>query len=210
METSLKTPLKTSLLYLRFVLIGLVAFYLTGCGAKSPQSSAQRTEITLPFADHLSDKEAFRGVGMAKSPDQGFALEQARLDARTFIAQQVETTVKSAVERYREQYNSTEDTVELSYNAKFEELTRNLVDQSLNNVMVNDQKMYEVQDGSRQVYEAHVAMTLKRDDFMHAMEGATGNGMSDGTKLRIEYDRKKFREIFEQEMQGLRQNQARN
>lgn len=203
--------MKSTFLFLRYTLLGVIAsLYLASCSSKSPQSSVQRTEITLPFADHLSDKEAFRGVGMGKSPDQGFALEQARLDARTFIAQQVQTTVKSAVERYREQYASSEDTVELAYNSKFEELTRNLVDQSLNNVMVNDQKMYEVQSGNRMVYEAHVAMTLERDDFVNAMESATNGGMSDGTKLKIEYDRKKFREIFEQEMQQLRQDQAQN
>ncbi|MEM8964902.1 MAG: LPP20 family lipoprotein [Bacteroidota bacterium] len=203
--------MKSMFLFLRYTLIGIIAsLYLASCGSKAPQSSVQRTEITLPFADHLSDKEAFRGVGMGKSPDQGFALDQARLDARTFIAQQVQTTVKSAVERYREQYDSSEDTVGLAYNAKFEELTRNLVDQSLNNVMVDDQKMYEVQQNNQLVYEAHVAMTLKRDDFVNAMEAATGGGMSDGTKLKIEYDRKKFREIFEQEMQQLKQDQARN
>lgn len=203
--------MKSTFLFLRYTFLGVIAsLYLASCSSKSPQSSVQRTEITLPFADHLSDKEAFRGVGMGKSPDQGFALEQARLDARTFIAQQVQTTVKSAVERYREQYASSEDTVELAYNSKFEELTRNLVDQSLNNVMVNDQKMYEVQSGSGMVYEAHVAMTLERDDFVNAMESATSGGMSDGTKLKIEYDRKKFREIFEQEMQQLRQDQAQN
>ena len=194
----------------RYLAVAIASLWLIGCGSKTPQSSVQRTEVTLPFADHMTDKEAFRGVGTGKSPDQGFALEQARLDARTFIAQQVETTVKSAVERYREQYSSTEDTVELAYSAKFEELTRNLVDQSLNNVLVSDQKMYEVPSGNRTVYEAHVAMTLRRDDFMSALEGATGEGMSEGTKLRIEYDRQKFREVFEQEMQQLRQEEARN
>ena len=106
--------------------------------------------------------------------------------------------MKSAIERYREQYSSTDDTVGTSYGAKAEELTLNLVDQTLNNTLVEDQKVYELNDGSKLLYEANVAMTLKRDDFMNALEGAIdeNNSMSDDTKVRIEYDRQKFREVL--------------
>lgn len=189
-----------------------LAIFAASCGSKAPQSSVSRTEVELPFADHLSDKEAFRGVGIGKSPDRGFAMEQAKLDARTSIAQEVETSVKSAIERYREQYDSTDDTVGTSYGAKAEELTLNLVDQTLNNTLVEDQKVYELNDGNKLLYEANVAVTLKRDDFMNALEGAVdeNNGMSDDTKVRIEYDRQKFREVFEQEMEQLRKEETRN
>lgn len=184
------------------------ALFIAGCGSKAPRSSANRTEIEMPFAEHMSDKEAFRGVGTGKSPDQGFALEQAKLAARTNVAQEVETSVKSALERYREQYNSTNDTAEASYGAKMEELTLNLVDQTLSNALIEDQKMYELDGGDRLLYEAHVAVTLKRDDFMNALEGAIddNNSMSDDTKGQIEYDRRKFRQVFEQEMEQLRQD----
>ena len=190
----------------------IVALFIAGCGSKAPRSSVNRTEVALPFANHMSDKEAFRGVGAGKSPDQGFALEQAKLDARTNVAQEVETSVKSALERYREQYNSTDDTVEASYGAKMEELTLNLVDQTLSNALVEDQKMYELNDGDRLLYEAHVAVTLRRDDFMNALEGAIedNNAMSDDTKVQIEYDRQKFRQVFEQEMEQLRQEETEN
>ena len=188
------------------VAIGALA---TGCGSKAPQSSVKRTEIEMPFEDHRSDKEAFRGVGIGKSLDRGFALEQAKLDARTSIAQEVETGVKSAIERYREQYNSTDDTVGNSYGTKMEELTLNLVDQTLSNTRVEDQKVYEL-EGKTPMYEANVAMTLRRDDFMNALEKAIddNNTMSDETKVRIEYDRQKFREVFEQEMEQLRTEEA--
>lgn len=188
----------------------VVAALATGCGSKAPQSSVKRTEIEMPFADHRTDKEAFRGVGIGKSPDRGFALEQAKLDARTSIAQEVETGVKSAIERYREQYNSTDDTVENSYGTKMEELTLNLVDQTLSNTRVEDQKVYEIDEDDRLMYEANVAMILKRDEFMNALERAIddSNTMSDETKVRIEYDRQKFREVFEQEMEQLRKEEG--
>ena len=194
-------------------MVGLViAALATGCGSKAPQSSVKRSEIELPFANHRSDKEAFRGVGTGKSPDRGFAMEQAKLDARTSIAQEVETGVKSAIERYREQYNSIDDTIGTSYGTKMEELTLNLVDQTLSNTRVEDQKVYELNDGNKLLYEVNVAMTLRRDDFMNALEGAIdqNNTMSDDTKVHIEYDRQKFRKVFEQEMEQLRKEEGGN
>lgn len=200
--------MKNALIYSTACLIA--AALATGCGSKAPQSSVNRTEVELPFADHRSDKEAFRGVGTGKSPDRGFALEQAKLDARTNIAQEVETGVKSALERYREQYNSTDDTVGSSFGTKMEELTLNLVDQTLNNTRVEDQKVYELSEGDKLTYEANVAMTLRRDDFMNALERAIdeNNTMSDDTKVRIEYDRQKFRQVFEQEIEELREEEG--
>ena len=196
---------------LRYGSVCLVAAVLaTGCRSKVPQSSVKRTEIEVPFADYRSDQEAFRGVGTGKSPDRGFALEQAKLDARTSIAQEVETGVKSAIERYREQYNSIDDTIGTSYGTKMEELTLNLVDQSLSNTRVEDQEVYELTDGDKLLYEVNVAMTLRRDDFMNALEGAIdqNNTMADDTKVRIEYDRQKFRKVFEQEMEQLRKEES--
>ena len=198
---------------LRYGMAGWVVMILaTGCGSQAPQSSVKRTEIELPFPDHRSDKEAFRGVGTGKSPDRGVAMEQAKLDARTSIAQEVETGVKSAIERYREQYNSTDDTIGTSYGTKMEELTLNLVDQTLNNTRIENQKIYELEDGNKLLYEANVAMTLRRDDFMNALERAIddNNTMSDDTKVRIEYDRQKFRKVFEQEMEQLRKEEGVN
>ena len=190
----------------------VVAALATGCGSKAPQSSVSRTEVALPFADHRSDQEAFRGVGTGQSPDREFAMEQAKLDARTNIAQEVETGVKSAIERYREQYNSTDDTVGSSYGTKLEQLTLNLVDQTLSNTRVEDQKVYELNDGDQRTYEANVAMTLRRDDVINALERAIDdtNTMSDDTKVRIEYDRQKFRKVFEQEMEQLREEEGGN
>ena len=190
----------------------VIATLATGCGSKAPQSSVSRTEVELPFADHTTDQEAFRGVGTGTSPDRGFAVEQAKLDARTSIAQEVETSVKSAIERYREQFGSTDDTVESSYGAKAEALTLNLVDQTLSNMIVEDQKVYELNGGDELMYEANVAVTLKRDDFMNALEGAIDNNntMADDTKVRIEYDRQKFRKVFQQEIEELRQEESAN
>ena len=190
----------------------VIAMLATSCGSKAPQSSANRTEVELPFASHTTDQEAFRGVGTGTSPDRGFAMEQAKLDARTSIAQEVETSVKSAIERYREQFGSTDDTVESSYGAKAEALTLNLVDQTLSNMIVEDQKVYELNGGDELMYEANVAVTLKRDDFMNALEGAIDNNntMADDTKVRIEYDRQKFRKVFQQEIEELRQEESAN
>ena len=195
------------------LIIGFTAIlFATACGSKAPQSSANRTEIEMPFADHQTDDKAFRGVGVGQSPDRGFALEQAKLDARTSIAQEVATSVKSAIERYREEYNSADDTVEASYGAKMEELTLNLVDQTLNNTRVEKQRMFELDNKDQLLYEAHVAVTLPRDDMINALERAIDerNGMSEDDKVQIEYDRQRFREVFKQEMEQLRTEETPN
>ena len=185
-------------------LIIAVTLWISSCSSTPPSSPSGRTEVKLPFADHQSDDEAFRGVGVGRSPDRGFALEQAKLDARTTIAQEVRTSVKSALERYREETQSTRDTVDNSEGSRVEELTLNLVDQTLNNTQVEQQRMFELNEGDRLLYEAHVAVTLRRRDLVDALEERHETG---DASAPVEYDPQKFRQAFEQEIERLRQEE---
>lgn len=189
-------------------LVIAVTLWISSCSSTPPSSPSGRTEVELPFADHRSDDEAFRGVGVGRSPDRGFALEQAKLDARTTIAQEVRTSVKSALERYREETQSTRDTVDNSEGSRVEELTLNLVDQTLNNTQVEQQRMFELSEGDRLLYEAHVAVTLRRRDLVDALEGALEERNETGdASAPVEYDPQKFRQAFEQEVERLRQEE---
>jgi hypothetical protein len=82
---------------------------------------------------------------------------------------------------------------------KFNNLTREIISQQLNDVKILCEKTVKEKDGS---YTSYVAVEMNKDALKVAME----NKLSDKAKVAVDYDKMKFEQIYNQEMKKLDEN----
>jgi hypothetical protein len=180
-----------------FVVAAFVgALTLASCGGskKAPDHSALGKELDIPCSDNEfhSDKTHFRGTGMAKSTNLSAARRKANLDANTMLAAGVNRTIKSVTDRYTQDI-TVGDASEFA--EKFEMMTRDVVNQTLNNVSVVCNKTFQ-KDGT---YDVYIAVEVAKDEMLNNIS----DKISKDDRLRLDYDKMKFENIFNQEMEKL-------
>lgn len=177
-------------------LVLTISFLLVGCGGSSEvQKYSDSKEISVPFSEskYLSNNDYFRAKQNGKSPDLATAKKIAMLNAKTALAGSIKSTIKSVTDQYTNQV-TVGDKVE--FENKFEELSRDVIDQALNDVRVVGDKIFE---GSKGGYTYWVAIEMSTKPVL---EGVTTK-ISKDDKLKLDYDKKKFEEIFNKEMEKL-------
>lgn len=170
---------------------------VVSCGGKkktTATSSALGTELVLPCSDNefFSDKTHFRGTGMAEGTNLASTRRRANLDANAALAASVNRTIKSVTDRYTQDI-TVGDANEFA--EKFEDLTRSVVNQTLNNVATVCSKVFE-RDGR---YNVYVAVEVDKDEMMNNISSR----ISRDDRLRLDYDKMKFERIFDEEMERL-------
>jgi hypothetical protein len=179
---------------LTLVFSGLLVF--AGCGSKKEVAStdALGTELNLPCNDmeYGSDMNFFRGTGMAEGVNMASTRRRANLDANAALAAGINRTIKSVTDRYSQDI-TVGDVNE--YNEKFEDMTRSVVNQTLNNVSTVCSKIFE-KDGK---YSVYVAVEVAKDELLNNIS----DRISRDDRLRLDYDKMKFEEIFNEEMENL-------
>lgn len=140
-----------------------------------------------------SDKKFFRATSMATSSDLQLAKEKALLLAKQRLVTLVNSNTKSVTDRYvneREFSNASE------FEQKFENLTREVADETLTNIVVTCEKASVLDDKK---YRAFIAIEVAKEDVLNGIE----NKISKNQKLQVDYDKKKFEDIFNQEMEKM-------
>ncbi len=183
----------TKILFLAFVLVGAVS--LSSCGGKKKAtSSALGQEIETPCSDqqYRTDKNFFRGTGIGISTDLSTAKRKANLDANAMLAAGINRTIKSVTDRYtnERQFNNASE-----FEEKFEMLTRDVVNQELNNVAVPCTKTFQ-KEGK---YHVYTAVEVAKDELLNNIK----DRISKDQKLQLDYDKMKYEQIFNQEMEKL-------
>lgn len=183
-----------------FKVLGIVALaslvMLTSCKGKKNTAATPKgaTEISIPCSDKgKSDKNYYRADASAKSSDMSLSREKALSAAKARLASLIQTQIKSVTDRY---VNETEVGDKSDYEQKFENLTREVVNQTLADITVACEKNFQETDGK---YTTYVAVELDKETILNK----THNSVSKDEKLRVDYDKKKFEEIFNQEMEKL-------
>jgi hypothetical protein len=115
------------------------------------------------------------------------------VNARNELAANIESTIKAVTENYTQQ-RRIDDITEFSN--KFEELTRQVVSQQLNQVNVMDEKMFQETDGS---YTSWVAIEMPVNPIIDEV----GKNISRDQSLRQDYDKMLFEKVFNEEMDKL-------
>lgn len=183
----------TKVIFAIAVIVG--AFTLASCGgSKKATKNAMGEELNIPCSDndYHSDKTHFRGTGQGKSQDLSTARRKANLDANAMLASSINRTIKSVTDRYTQDI-TVGDAREFA--EKFEMMTRDVVSQELNNVSTVCNKTFQ-KDG---MYNVYVAVEVAKDELLNNIS----TKISKDDRLRLDYDKMKFENIFNQEMDKL-------
>lgn len=152
------------------------------------------TEITIPCKEEgRSDKNYFRADASASSQDMSLSREKALTASKQKLAGLINTKIKSVTDRY---VNETEVGSNSDFEQKFENLTREIVNQTLVDIAVVCEKNYQEATGK---YTTYVAIEVSKD----AMLNGINNSITKDQKLRVDYDKMKFEQIFNEEMEKL-------
>lgn len=188
----------------RIQLLSLTLVSLTLIGGLSSCKSKQKTISSksevgkiledLPCEDQgRSDKKFFRASSMATSSDLQLAKEKALLAAKQRLVTLINSNTKSVTDRY---VNEREFTNASEFEGKFENLTREVADETLNNIVVTCEKASVLDDKK---YRAFIAIEVSKEDIMNGID----RKLTKDQKLQVDYDKKKFEEIFNQEMDKM-------
>ncbi len=171
----------------------------TGCKSKKAVSVAKQEgliEITTPFdsKEYRSDEENFRSKQSGKSPDLATAKKIAYQNSRAEMASNINAIVKRVTDQYTNQRTIGN---KQEFDNKFEELSREVVNLEMSNVKELGQKTF--QDPSDKSYIVWIALEANKKSVFDKIDAK----VSSNDKLRQDYDKKKFQEIFDAEMKKL-------
>lgn len=178
---------------------------LGACKSKKtppPPTVQQQTgavEISVPFSskEYRSDAENFRSKQVGKSPDLATAKKIAFQNARAEMAANINAMVKRVTDQYTNQRtvgNAQE------FENKFEELAREVVNQELSNVKEIGEKIFKEPDNS---YSYWIAIEANKKEVYEKLDAKISND----AKLKLDYDKMKFQQIFDAEMKKLSDEQ---
>jgi hypothetical protein len=185
---------------IKFLAIPAIALVLAaGCKSKKPVTVAKQEgliEITTPFdsKEYRSDEENFRSKQSGKSPDLATAKKIAYQNARAEMAANINATVKRVTDQYTNQ-RTVGNTQE--FENKFEELAREVVNLEMSNVKELGQKTF--QDPSDKAYIVWIALEANKKGVFDKIDAK----ISGDAKLKLDYDKQKFQQIFDAEMKKM-------
>jgi hypothetical protein len=186
-----------------FIYSGVLALAIatsitTSCKSKKGKPIDKQTgaiEIAVPFSTSAfqSDKENFRGKASGNSMDLTTSKKIALQNAKSEMAGLVQTTIKKVTEQYtnQRQVSSTQE-----FSNKFEEMAREVTNQELIDVRIIGEKIFQE---SNNTYTYWVAIEANKQVVLAGID----KGISKNAKLQQDYDKKKFEEIFNLEMDKL-------
>lgn len=191
----------TKLLTLGVLSLSLIVGF-SAC--KSKKKVTAKSEVgkiieDLPCEDQgKSDKKFFRASSMSTSADLQLAKEKALLLAKQRLVTLINSNTKSVTDRY---VNEREFGENSEFEQKFENLTREVADETLTNIVVTCEKASVLDDKK---YRAFVAIEVSKEDVMNGIDSK----ITKNQKLQVDYDKKKFEEIFNQEMEKMAEEKA--
>lgn len=180
----------------------LIATVFNSCKAKEEAMSSkaqgeQLIEVYCTGPDFQSDKKHFRSSAIGESLDQMVSKKKAGSNAKAELASLIQTTIKGTIDNY---VNSTELNNVEQVEERYEGLTREVINQQLNNVKVICEKQTKT---TQNKYKTYIALEMSAKDLEEAIQ----RELSADDKLKVDFDYEKFRKVYEQEMQKLETEQ---
>jgi hypothetical protein len=174
-----------------------IALLSVSCGstkkvAIEKQSGTEEVILPLSGKDFQSDKEYYRTKSSGKSPDIATAKKIALNNSKAEIAGLISAKLKAVTDNYTNQ-RSTANAQD--FENKFETMSREVVNQQLVDVTIIGEKL--LKNGNS--YEYWIAIEVSKQAILNGIE----NTISKNQKLQIDYDKKKFEEVYNQEMSKL-------
>lgn len=179
-----------------FYALILSSMFTYSCSVKQKYATANKmTELTVPFTEnqYRTDKDYFRASQSGASADLATAKKIALLNARTELANNVNSLIKAVINQYSSQRN-IENKKELA--SKFEEQTMNVINQSLNDVKIIGDKVFKTRKG---VYEYFIVVEMSKKSLVQEVT----KRMSSNENLKLDFDAYQFNKVFEEEMNKI-------
>ena len=182
-----------SLLFI--LLIAAAAVTINACKSKGGMGK----ELKEPFdgKKYYSDKNYFRAVGDAISENSGFSEEKAVLIAKQKLASNIESTIKSVTDRY---VRDIEVGKRSNFEQSVENETREVVKLKMQDVVQIDKKKFIQKDGQ---YHCYAALEVSKDVIFNGVN----DRISKNSRLQLEFDKERFRKIYDEEMKKLEDEQ---
>lgn len=105
-------------------------------GCRSTEKST--FQVMQQKVQEMNRENKIAALGIHESRDLTIARQQAKLDARTQIAQQIETRISNLQKRFKEEVGAGDDA---EINSLFSSATENLTDQMLQGAVVDEEKL---------------------------------------------------------------------
>lgn len=174
------------------VIVAVAAAIIIGCKAKQKTPDGEK-EVIVPCSgpDFFTNNKVFRANSIGESMDQVTSKKKALTNARNELAQSIQTTVKTVTDNYT---NSRSMNRKEELEQKFEQLNREVVEQTLQGVRTICEKLVQTKDGN---YKTYIAIELSADDLVKQYN----QRLSTDDRLKIDYDYEKFKDTFNQEME---------
>lgn len=175
--------------------IAVLSFTACKSKKKTVQKETGAVEITVPFSgnEYRTDENYFRAKQLGKSPDLAAAKKIAFQNAKAEMAGNINSTIKRVTDQYTNQ-RTVGNTQE--FENKFEELAREVVNLELSNVREKGEKIFKETDGS---YTYWIALEADKKSVFEKLDSKISND----AKLKLDYDKQKFQQIFDAEMRKL-------
>ena len=178
----------------------IVALTAVSCGGTKKvvkEKEAGTVEIILPLSgkEYQSDKEFYRAKLSGKSPDIATSKKIALNNAKAEIAGLISSKIKAVTQSYTNQRSvaNAQD-----FENKFENLTTEVVSQQLVDVSIIGEKLLK----TGTTYEYWIAIEVSKQAILNGINSS----ISKNQKLQIDYDKKKFEEVYNKEMDKLDNN----
>lgn len=146
---------------------------------------------------YTTDDKFFRSSQIGTSSDISLAKEKALTLAKQQLAASIQTKIKSVTDRY---VNEREIGNQSDFSQKFENLTREVVDQTLIDIRTVCEQSTVLEDGR---FRTFVALEINKE----TLKNGISERISRQDLIQLEYDKKKFEEIFDEEMRKIEEGQ---
>lgn len=179
---------------LNFSIILLLGIGLQACKSqKKITKVTDSVEVSIPFsgAKYQTDKNFFRAVQSGTSPDMSTAKKIAMVNAKSELAGNIQTLVKTVTDNYTNQRTFTN---KQEFENKFEELSRQVTSQLLTNIIPIGEKMLK---NSEEKYICWIAIEMNKEEILKNFS----DQISKESKLQIDFDKYQYEKIFNQEME---------
>jgi hypothetical protein len=176
------------------VMILLVAAFSSCRPKKVDGPSTGAVELTIPCqSEGRSDIDFFRADNSAKSRNMSLSREKALTMAKQRLSGLIESQIKSVTDRYVNEYEVGDA---MDFSGKFENLTREVVNQTLINIAIICEKTFQETDGT---YTTYIAIEVDKETLFNGFD----KQIAKDQKLQVDYDKMKFEQIFNEEMDKM-------
>lgn len=186
-----------NLTHVSIVMVLIAAAVIGGCKSKEKAPEGEK-EVVVPCSgpDFFTNSKVFRANSIGESMDQVTSKKKALTNARNELAQSIQTTVKTVTDNYT---NSRALNRKEELEQRFEQLNREVVDQTLQGVRTICEKLMQTKEGN---FKTYIAIELSADDLVKQYN----ERLSKDERLKIDYDYEKFKETFDKEMDKMSKN----